>query len=279
MKGFNISIQGFSHISKGLVCQDSSGFYCNEDISIAVVADGHGSQKHFRSDIGSKIAVQIAINSVKDFIKDKTSFNEAIKNNSNKVLTRIESNIVYNWNNSVNEHYNNNPVCEEETAEISKDELSKISIESMYGSTLIVAAMTNQYWFGMQIGDGSCVSLYQDGETKLQIPSDDRLIANLTTSLCDCDAIHNFRHYYSDNIPIALLVSTDGLSSSFFDENTFLTFNRRIISQMTNYDFALESLKQHLYKRSKEGSYDDISISAIYKDDIDFEAIKVKSLK
>lgn len=279
MKGFNISIQGFSHISKGLVCQDSSGFYCNEDISIAVVADGHGSQKHFRSDIGSKMAVQIAINSVKDFIKDKTSFNEAIKNNSNKVLTRIESNIVYNWNNSVNEHYNNNPVCEEETAEISKDELSKISIESMYGSTLIVAAMTKQYWFGMQIGDGSCVSLYQDGETKLQIPSDDRLIANLTTSLCDCDAIHNFRHYYSDNIPIALLVSTDGLSSSFFDENTFLTFNRRIISQMTNYDFALESLKQHLYKRSKEGSYDDISISAIYKDDIDFETIKVKSLK
>lgn len=279
MKGFNISIQGFSHISKGLVCQDSSGFYCNDDISIAVVADGHGSHKHFRSDIGSKMAVQIAINSVKDFIKDKTSFNEAIKNNSNKVLTRIESNIVYNWNNSVNEHYNNNPVCEEETAEISKDELSKISIESMYGSTLIVAAMTKQYWFGMQIGDGSCVSLYQDGETKLQIPSDDRLIANLTTSLCDCDAIHNFRHYYSDNIPIALLVSTDGLSSSFFDENTFLTFNRRIISQMTNYDFALESLKQHLYKRSKEGSYDDISISAIYKDDIDFEAIKVKSLK
>lgn len=279
MKGFNISIQGFSHISKGLVCQDSSGFYCNDDISIAVVADGHGSHKHFRSDIGSKMAVQIAINSVKDFIKDKTSFNEAIKNNSNKVLTRIESNIVYNWNNSVNEHYNNNPVCEEETAEISKDELSKISIESMYGSTLIVAAMTNQYWFGMQIGDGSCVSLYQNGETKLQIPSDDRLIANLTTSLCDCDAIHNFRHYYSDNIPIALLVSTDGLSSSFFDENTFLTFNRRIISQMTNYDFALESLKQHLYKRSKEGSYDDISISAIYKDDIDFEAIKVKSLK
>lgn len=279
MKGFNISIQGFSHISKGLVCQDSSGFYCNDDISIAVVADGHGSHKHFRSDIGSKMAVQIAINSVKDFIKDKTSFNEAIKNNSNKVLTRIESNIVYNWNNSVNEHYNNNPVCEEETAEISKDELSKISIESMYGSTLIVAAMTNQYWFGMQIGDGSCVSLYQNGETKLQIPSDDRLIANLTTSLCDCDAIHNFRHYYSDNIPIALLVSTDGLSSSFFDENTFLTFNRRIISQMTNYDFALESLKQHLYKRSKEGSYDDISISAIYKNDIDFEAIKVKSLK
>lgn len=279
MKGFNISIQGFSHISKGLVCQDSSGFYCDDNISIAVVADGHGSQKHFRSDIGSKMAVQIAINSVKDFIKDKTSFNEAIKNNSNKVLTRIESNIVYNWNNSINEHYNNNPVCEEEIAQISKDELAKISIESMYGSTLIVAAMTNQYWFGMQIGDGSCVSLYQDGETKLQIPSDDRLIANLTTSLCDCDAIHNFRHYYSDNIPIALLVSTDGLSSSFFDENTFLTFNRRIISQMTNYDFALESLKQHLYKRSKEGSYDDISISAIYKDDIDFEAIKVKSLK
>lgn len=277
MKGFNISIQGFSHISKGLVCQDSSGFYCDDTISIAVVADGHGSQKHFRSDIGSKIAVDIAIKSIKDFMIDENSFTKAIKNNSDKVLTRVESNIVYNWNNSINEHYNNNPVCENEISEISQRDLQQLSIESIYGSTLIIAVMTNSYWFGIQIGDGNCVCLYQNGEAKILIPNDDRLVANFTTSLCDNDAIHNFRHYYSNVMPIALLVSTDGLSGSFFDENTFLSFNRRIISQMSNYDFTLESLKQHLHKRSKEGSYDDISIAAVYKDDIDFETIKLKT--
>jgi len=277
MKGFNISIQGFSHISKGLVCQDSSAFYCDDTISIAVVADGHGSQKHFRSDVGSKIAVDIAIKSIKDFMTDENSFTKAIKNNSDKVLTRVESNIVYNWNNSINEHYNNNPVCENEISEISQHDLQQLSIESIYGSTLIIATMTNNYWFGIQIGDGNCVCLYQNGESKILIPSDDRLVANFTTSLCDNDAIHNFRHYYSNVMPIALLVSTDGLSGSFFDENTFLNFNRRIISQMSNYDFALESLKQHLHKRSKEGSYDDISIAAVYKDDIDFDSIKLKT--
>ncbi len=277
MKGFNISIQGFSHISKGLVCQDSSAFYCDDTISIAVVADGHGSQKHFRSDVGSKIAVDIAIKSIKDFMTDENSFTKAIKNNSDKVLTRVESNIVYNWNNSINEHYNNNPVCENEISEISQHDLQQLSIESIYGSTLIIATMTDNYWFGIQIGDGNCVCLYQNGESKILIPSDDRLVANFTTSLCDNDAIHNFRHYYSNVMPIALLVSTDGLSGSFFDENTFLNFNRRIISQMSNYDFALESLKQHLHKRSKEGSYDDISIAAVYKDDIDFDSIKLKT--
>lgn len=277
MKGFNISIQGFSHISKGLVCQDSSAFYCDDTISIAVVADGHGSQKHFRSDVGSKIAVDIAIKSIKDFMTDENSFTKAIKNNSDKVLTRVESNIVYNWNNSINEHYNNNPICENEISEISQHDLQQLSIESIYGSTLIIATMTDNYWFGIQIGDGNCVCLYQNGESKILIPSDDRLVANFTTSLCDNDAIHNFRHYYSNVMPIALLVSTDGLSGSFFDENTFLNFNRRIISQMSNYDFALESLKQHLHKRSKEGSYDDISIAAVYKDDIDFDSIKLKT--
>jgi len=277
MKGFNISIQGFSHISKGLVCQDSSAFYCDDTISIAVVADGHGSQKHFRSDVGSKIAVDIAIKSIKDFMTDESSFTKAIKNNSDKVLTRVESNIVYNWNNSINEHYNNNPICENEISEISQHDLQQLSIESIYGSTLIIATMTDNYWFGIQIGDGNCVCLYQNGESKILIPSDDRLVANFTTSLCDNDAIHNFRHYYSNVMPIALLVSTDGLSGSFFDENTFLNFNRRIISQMSNYDFALESLKQHLHKRSKEGSYDDISIAAVYKDDIDFDSIKLKT--
>ena len=56
-KGFSYSMTGASHITKNMVCQDSSAHYAAEDFSVAVVADGHGSKKHFRSNIGSDIAV------------------------------------------------------------------------------------------------------------------------------------------------------------------------------------------------------------------------------
>lgn len=270
MKGFNISIQGFSHIAQNKVCQDSSAYFCDENISIAVVADGHGSEKHFRSDIGSKMAVETTINSIKNFMNDIDLFNKAIIDNSDKILTKIESNILCNWNTIIYNHYKINPITNYENLEFLKD----MTIESMYGTTLIAAVMTKYYWFAIQIGDGDCVCVYENGEAKLLIPEDDRLFANFTTSLCDSDAIHNFRHYYNNSIlPIALLVSTDGLSSSFFDRNSFLDFNCRIISGMNNYHSNIENLKQHLYKRSKEGSLDDISIAAIYKNDIDFKKL------
>lgn len=278
-KGFNISIQGFSHIEKKIVCQDNSSYYCDESKAIAVVADGHGSEKHFRSDIGSKIAVDTSIYSINEFMKDRVSFDKAIIDNSNKVLKRIECNILYNWNNLVCEHYNNNKITESEIGNITEEVLKKISIEVLYGSTLIIAVMTKSYWFGIHIGDGNCVSIYEDGQSKILIPYDSRLIANFTTSLCDSDAINNFRHYYSTQIPEALLVSTDGLSGSFFDENTFLNFNRRIVSEMVDYNETIENLRQHLYKRSKEGSSDDISIAGIYKSDIDFNKLKISKVQ
>lgn len=272
MNGFNISIQGFSHIAQNKVCQDSSSYFCDENISIAVVADGHGSEKHFRSDIGSKIAVETAINSIKNFMQDIDLFNKAITTNADKILTKIESNILCNWNTIIYNHYKTNPVTKFENSEF----LKNISIESMYGTTLIASVMTQQCWFAIQIGDGNCVCIYENGEAKILIPEDDRLIANFTTSLCDSDAIHNFRHYYSNSIlPSAIIVSTDGLLGSFFDKKSFLDFNCRIISGMDDYDTNIENLKQHLYKRSKEGSLDDISISTIYKNDIDFNKLKI----
>lgn len=273
-KGFNISIQGFSHLNKNIVCQDNSAYYCDDNLAIAIVADGHGGEKYFRSDIGSEIAVRASINSIKEFMNDIDSFDKALNYSSDKVLKKIESNIVCNWNDLINSHFSENPLTESEKLKFPNGELENLKLETIYGSTLIISVITSKYWFGIQIGDGSCVSLYQTGEAKLLIPDDDNLVANFTTSLCDSNAIDNFRHYYSNDLPIALLVSTDGLINSFFDKASFLKFNRRIISQMDD-ESNINNLREHLYKRSKQGSYDDISISAIYREDIDFESLKL----
>ena len=67
-QGVHSTVIGDSHIRKGIVCQDSSGTVVTDKFAIAVVADGHGSAKHFRSDVGSRIAVKITTKLLKNYM-------------------------------------------------------------------------------------------------------------------------------------------------------------------------------------------------------------------
>lgn len=60
--------QGASHIKKNLICQDSAGSKRLHDGSIILaLSDGHGSSPHFRSDRGSRIAVECALEALEEF--------------------------------------------------------------------------------------------------------------------------------------------------------------------------------------------------------------------
>lgn len=260
--GFYMSIRGYSHVIKNTVCQDYSKTYFSNDLAICITADGHGSSKHFRSDKGSKFATFAALESIKAFMKDRENFDNEICENSKKVLKKIESNILYRWNKKVLNHYNSNPLREDELDKL--PDCNNIKIESIYGSTLIVGVITPKYWFGMQIGDGSLVTILNDGCTKEFMPIDEKLVANFTTSLCDNDAINNFRDVFSLNVPSALLSSTDGLINSFRDTNSFLRFNKMVITEIKKDKKSKKALKKHLFKRSEDGSLDDISIASVY---------------
>lgn len=51
--------------------------------------------------------------------------------------------------------------------------------------------------FGLQIGDGT-FTLETDSGAEFPMPEDERLVGNLTTSLCDCDAINSFRSFWRE---------------------------------------------------------------------------------
>ena len=68
LRGIHVTVTGDSNIKKDIVCQDSSGHYITESFGIAVVADGHGSSKHFRSDVGSKLAVKITSGLIRKYM-------------------------------------------------------------------------------------------------------------------------------------------------------------------------------------------------------------------
>lgn len=53
-----ISIQGYAHKSAGKECQDHSVSWQNKYYDAAIVCDGHGGDKYFRSDAGAYLACE-----------------------------------------------------------------------------------------------------------------------------------------------------------------------------------------------------------------------------
>jgi len=263
-KGDNISVIGSSHIKTNTVCQDYSGHFCSNEYGIIVVCDGHGGEKHFRSDEGSKIATNVAIEAINEFMKFEKNFSRK----KESLLLQLEKNIILNWNNAVNQHNGNFPFTEEELNKLSDNNSKAVEndIEVAYGSTLIAAVLTNKYCFGIQIGDGDCAVLDKNGVISNHVPSDTRLQFNITTSLCDKAAVQNFRHFWLDEPQVALAVSTDGVRNSFSNETYYFDFCKTIFESYLELpaEEAKNDLKEFLQRLTTDGSGDDVSISIIY---------------
>lgn len=279
-KGFSHSVMGASHEKKGIVCQDSSANYVGEGFAVAVVADGHGSKKHFRSNIGSKCATEAAVDTIKEFIKDPDEFDKLFHENHERIIKGIEKQIIYSWNNKIRAHLDNNPVTIKEKSKFEYDEFDEIPYESYYGTTLVVAVACRGYTFGFQIGDGSLVAVFEDGETSMIMDYEEANPANITSSMCNANAFSMFDSFYVDSKRLlAIIVSTDGLYTSFGSDNDFLDYHTIITGQLVDVDALLPSLKNNLVKRSHFGTEDDISVSCVFDSDLiesNLDIIKAK---
>lgn len=126
---------------------------------------------------------------------------EAFLAEPDMMLIQLEAAIINDWNESVRSHYEANPFTEEELDCVSEKAgasyRSGHRIERAYGATLIAAAVTRDYWFGIQIGDGKCAAFDEAGICTQPIPWDEKCFLNKTTSICGSDALRDFRHFYS----------------------------------------------------------------------------------
>ena len=134
--------------------------------------------------------------------------------------------------------------------------------EVMYGATLILAAADKDGIFGLQIGDGT-FTLETVSGAEFPMPEDERLVGNLTTSLCDCDAINSFRSFWREGEMVSVTLSSDGLINSFLSSADLLNFAGRT-ARLSQQD--IPALSVHLRERSVEGSRDDISVAVIRAD-------------
>ena len=264
---FNISVQGSSHIKKGKECQDSSVSYNDDDIAIAVVCDGHGGSDYVRSAVGSSAAAAIVERNIRSFVASVDE--EELKHQTKQLISKLESSIISDWYDQIYKHYEQNPFTKEEISVLStkaqKKYLQDKKIESAYGTTVVAAVVTPRYWFGIHIGDGKCVAVSPDGRFLQPIPWDDKCFLNATTSLCDSEALENFRHFYSEKLPVAVFVGSDGVDDCFKNDQQLNNLYKTVLYSFANnsYESALSDLKEYLPRLSAKGSGDDVSIAAV----------------
>lgn len=283
--GFNHSVMGASHEKTNLVCQDSSAFKVGDHYAIAVVADGHGSKKHFRSHIGSKFAVEATIEAIDRFYENREELEKQLPMNHKRIIKNIEKQIISNWNIKVEKHLAENPVTDDEKSSFKPEEFEAILPESYYGTTLVAGISGDNYTFGVQIGDGSLVAIFEDGKAVMPMEYNESAPANVTASVCNSNAASLFSSFYAPNKKlIALYGSTDGLYTSFGSEHDFLDYHSIITSQLVNLETFKSIIQNNMSKRSRFGTEDDISLSCIYnetllKDRIDLVNKRVEENK
>ena len=279
---FAAKAQGESHIEKDTPCQDAATACIgrNNTVGIACVADGHGGVKYFRSDKGSVMAVQVAEKALLDFCgtiaREKAAFfdRKAASENANSSmiqskLKELEGNIIYTWRNAVMQDIEKNPFTESEIEFCKKNNVdinAPANAMFVYGSTLLAGLVSDNFWFALQIGDGLCVVLESHDNVSTPIADDERLAFGRTTSLCDNDAIDNFREAYGFGKIDGFTVATDGITDSFAPEK-YLRFNKELYGKFNQFSVkdAEKELLNFLPAISERGSRDDISIAGIFR--------------
>jgi serine/threonine protein phosphatase PrpC len=280
-------VRGSSHQRSGLPNQDA--VQCTVTpaaqgtVAVAVVSDGHGSPRHFRSQIGSSLAVSTVAATLQAFLRDSVASNGQVPFVPEQVH-ELERKIVSGWLAAVQSDLENNPFTEAELLALGQEEGAegRAAVASFpelaYGATLLAAAATDRVLLYLQLGDGEILSVTAQGTTTRPLPPDDRLIANQTTSLCQPEAWKDFRSAWVTNgaLPSLVLLSTDGYANSFRSDDDFLKIGQDYLDIIREQGISslAEELPAILTEATQQGSGDDITL-AILQDDLTTAGAKV----
>lgn len=271
------SLIGASHRRKDIVCQDSSlsaSFRSRSGVPIKlmVVADGHGGARYWRSDVGSKLACEIAIQQArKDLGRRLLRWSAPPRSTFSEwhqwLKRELPGKIVEKWRFAVANDWRRFQKTPEQEAE-------GFSLYT-YGSTLGLVVLTPHWWGCTGIGDWDLVRV---GANRGEGASNAELINNedslgikgeSTFSLCKSDALLHFderscmQRIDRHEPPYALILSTDGIRKSCTADTDFLAMADHLVSEVPSIDADGEctALDESLNRITTEGSGDDVSVA------------------
>ncbi|MBQ9437272.1 MAG: HAD-IA family hydrolase [Lachnospiraceae bacterium] len=269
---YSFSQQGHSHLKTEKPCEDSSGSFDGEGLHISIVADGHGSDNYPRAKKGSLFAVDAGMECVKKFVRDAAP-ERLLEDGGKTLLTQLAKSILLSWHTKLEADCRAYPFTEKELAKVDlkhrkrylSENPSERRIGEAYGTTLIVFAVTPAYSFGLQIGDGKCVVVDKKGCFQEPIPWDENCQLNITTSLCDKNAIDEFRYFASAKAPAAVFCGTDGVDDSYVNGEELHALYRSIMLIFAEHGIEVgeREIQEYLPVLTRKGSGDDVSIALI----------------
>lgn len=239
------------------------------------LADGHGSDCHYRSDIGATLALEAASEALPYIIEiierrlnvdtdievhrgvaepdcpacDATPVDPVLEASARLFFLRINT----LWAKKVLAHWNSAPT----------ESHSLAGVARAYGCTILGAFRTDRYWFAFQLGDGAVTALTRDGVAVDPVPDDSRCRLESTTSLCRQGA-RDYRYAYGTHIPPALMLCSDGLEECYSDHRAlseqFLA-GAAISLVEKGYESMSEEIETVLPEFSKAYTGDDMSVA------------------
>ncbi len=262
------SVRGDSHRLKGTPNQDAITWTPPDSprgVAVLAVADGHGSARCFRSDVGSRFGATLGMRLLTEALTvEPATTREAVE--------AIPDRLLDAWREAVASDLQTNPLRPDELAPLDPGDASSVTNrpELAYGSTVVLVGATERHIAFVQLGDGDILVVSPGGAVTPALPDDPRLIANETTSLCTGTAA-DFRIHVEARDPerhAIVLASTDGYRNSFVDEHAFRQVGPDILGMLRDRGptWVNEQFGAWLMKASQAGSGDDITLGLMFAD-------------
>jgi serine/threonine protein phosphatase PrpC len=269
------SVRGAAHEVNGQKNQDSFMIDRRRDGSIFVaLSDGHGNHRSFRSDRGSALATQVAVQQLARFV-DEVPKDFSLERIRRYARQHLPTFFLRAWQGRVLEDLRDDPISHLEFAAfpenipVAEDGRPLTSAAAItYGATLLALAVTPRYILFSQLGDGDILTVTPAGKVTRPLKFDPQIQGNATTSLCtiNCEGSFRFAIRPIDSPEISLIMlSTDGYANSYTNDKDF----RSVAGDLLNYfreggdDLVNEHLETWLKHASRHGSGDDITAALI----------------
>ncbi len=206
---------GSVHVRDGLPLQDAHAVRVTDAAALIAVADGHGHRLHFRSDVGSALAVAIVLDLLTDALP---RLGVSPATSAGAVLREVGESLIDRWTRAVHDHVEDHPFAGEDLALV--DATDPAQATRPYGSTVLAMVAVDGLIGVLQIGDGDAVVVTASGTSLRPVPDDPDLDGNRTTSLCQPDPGSSLRVGALDVAVEDLVLGylcTDGFSTSRVD--------------------------------------------------------------
>jgi serine/threonine protein phosphatase PrpC len=289
-KVFAASVRGATHVRKQLPNQDACLFEVGTDGTpplFVAVSDGHGSERCFRSDVGSRLAVETTLTECRACLEGLRA--ASLTEIKATVEGRFLGHLVRAWRRRIAQHADEYPFSPEEITQVvgsvpppAEHGLSDEQVAHAYGATLLVLMLTEQFALYLQLGDGEMLVVTESPgqrnpselftEVSRPLPKDESLIANETTSLCRADAERQFRvrlQVFDDRPPALILLCTDGYSNAFESPAGFEQVGGDLLRALREQgvETVSQGFAEELDHVSRVGSGDDVTVAVVFRDE------------